>query len=1159
MNVRFSLAFVVSTVLLGITSAVADGVDEPIPSFYQEPGLAQNRSDVSQHPNERIDPFTGKLQWHFVDLYIPGNGGLDIKVQRSYSSLNEILGDDSPVGAGWTMHFGRVLRKASVEICALGQSATFNPVLELPDGSRQIMYDAPDGGSTITSARWKGTCAPSGGLIVQSPDGTSYEMTTPGPLVGSTPTTKQNTYYTTRITDRNGNTLDFTYNTMNGTAFGVQSIAASDGRTVDFTYTNGALTKVVGGGATWTYSLTPIPGVAGNQLNLDQVTRPDGTTWKYEYNPPGSGPGTGTPGGYSMKKVTYPTGGTINYTYGFVTFSANPSIPVSTVVSQKQTADGTWTYAYVPATTQIDFSSGVANFVIDPAAPNTEFDKTTMSGPEGSTVYLHIGYSSVGSGSVFLIGTLAGKISSSIINGQPFITEIDSYSWGYNEISSQANIRPGTALTFDNATYIPLMVSRSLSRNGQIYDTDYSNFDVYDNPQTITETGTDTRTTTVTYYTDPVKWILHQKKDETTDTIGAINRTFDPNGNMLTESRYGVTTTYTYSPEGDIATKKDARGNTTTYLSYMRGIPQTENQPEGVSITRVVSDAGNITSQTDGENATTSYGYDGLNRLTSITHPRGNPVTVTWAANTRTVTRGNYQEVVTFDGFGRQSQVQHTDTASSEVITQTYGYDALGRKIFASYPNDTIGTYFVYDILGETLGIYHGADAQGATHSSTRTFQFVDNTVHMTNERAYEYVYTYRAYGDPDHRDLMSITAPDPASSVTIERNGLGQMTQAVQDGVTRTYGYDGHYFLTSMTDPEVGTTLYGRDEVGNMNSRQVGASPTTTFGYDGRNRLKTITYPTGTPSVTRTYYNDDKPKSSDNGVARHDYIYDGNKNLTQETLTMTGQSPFVVGYSYDGNDALDVLTYGSGKIVTYSPDAFGRPTKALPYVTAVTHHPTGSIASMTYANGVQATIGLNARKWPNTLVLGGGTPIFNTTYTYDEAGNVMGIQDTLDPTYNRGLDYDPVDRLTTANGSWGNGTIGYNGHGDITSQALGSASSLTYTYDAQNRLATVSGSRNYTFGYDVYGNVTGNGVNSFTYNDASNMRCSNCGTGSEVDYDYDAGNMRVRSTPQGGAATYFVYGSSGNLLWELTPGVNLTEYIYLQGKQVATRQHTGG
>ena len=49
-----------------------------------------------------------------------------------------------------------------------------------------------------------------------------------------------------------------------------------------------------------------------------------------------------------------------------------------------------------------------------------------------------------------------------------------------------------------------------------------------------------------------------------------------------------------------------------------------------------------------------------------------------------------------------------------------------------------------------------------------------------------------------------------------------------------------------------------------------------------------------------------------------------------------------------------------------------------------------------------------------------------------------------------------------------------------------------------------------------------------------------------------------MRST-KGGVATYFVYGSNGSLLWELTPGVNLTEYVYLQGKQVATRQHVGG
>jgi hypothetical protein len=198
-KIRSQQLFLASIASLGICSTFADGVDEPIPSFYQEPGLSENRDTVAQHPNERIDPFTGKLQWHFVDVFIPGNGGLDIKVQRSYSSLNEILGEDSPFGEGWTMHFGRVLRKAGVAICALGQSPASNPVLELPDGSRQIMHDGLDGVDTITPGLWKGTCnnAPEGGLIVQSPDGTRYEMTTSGPPVGSGPAKMQNTLYTT--------------------------------------------------------------------------------------------------------------------------------------------------------------------------------------------------------------------------------------------------------------------------------------------------------------------------------------------------------------------------------------------------------------------------------------------------------------------------------------------------------------------------------------------------------------------------------------------------------------------------------------------------------------------------------------------------------------------------------------------------------------------------------------------------------------------------------------------------------------------------------------------------------------------------------------------------------------------------------------------------
>lgn len=65
------------------SAAMTAAAVEPIPTFYQEPGLSPHREVVEQHVSERIDPFTGKLQIHAVDLVIPGNGGLDIQVQRA--------------------------------------------------------------------------------------------------------------------------------------------------------------------------------------------------------------------------------------------------------------------------------------------------------------------------------------------------------------------------------------------------------------------------------------------------------------------------------------------------------------------------------------------------------------------------------------------------------------------------------------------------------------------------------------------------------------------------------------------------------------------------------------------------------------------------------------------------------------------------------------------------------------------------------------------------------------------------------------------------------------------------------------------------------------------------------------------------------------------
>jgi hypothetical protein len=309
-------SFVGATVAALLVALSALAV-EPIPDFYQEPGINPNRDYVDQHISERIDPFTGKLQIHAVDLFIPGAGGLNIQVQRSYSSVNEDFVEPTAMGMGWTINFGRVLRRGPTTICD-NQTVTPTrmPVLELPDGSRQILYLSVDRTYWITINRWRATCSPNGGMDVFAPDGTRYEMTRPGVPAGPA-SAPQNGWYVSQITDRNGNWLRFQYVDL-AFASAVSQITASDGRAVTFTYANNVLSTVSDGNRPpWRYRYVYSNNPAGEGYPfLKEVERPDGRKWGFEYNLVK----TQAAGAFSMRRMQYPTGGWFDYDYGLVSF-----------------------------------------------------------------------------------------------------------------------------------------------------------------------------------------------------------------------------------------------------------------------------------------------------------------------------------------------------------------------------------------------------------------------------------------------------------------------------------------------------------------------------------------------------------------------------------------------------------------------------------------------------------------------------------------------------------------------------------------------------------------------------------------------------------------------------------------------------------------------
>jgi len=1166
--VRALIVSIFAAVFLLCSPAVLSNVKSIMPDFYSEPGLNPFRDQVNF--NETIDPFSGNLQLTHADLVIPGNGGLDIKILRTYNANNIYLSRKSPTntapnlaqplprtatGLGWTLHFGRVLKSGSqFGVCDTNatnpQDDTLdNAVLELPDGRQDILFvnSTSFSATFVTKSQWVAYCSgASQGLLVISPDGVKYTMNYRRTGGTTYSTDIDAAWYTTRIEDRNGNWINIAYDTTasaTGKDAVIQQITSSDGRVVNFTYTsrtdpqNIRLTSITANGQTWNYGYTLITasGFTGGYYQLTSVTRPDGLKWIYQYY----SRTVGAAGNQALQTITNPYGGTVTYNYGYVCFmpisctsaydTFNSLVVQSKANGGRDIAAGMWTYSYAPSTTE---------------------DLTTVVFPGGKYIYKHFGSKLVfGSSDIpgkrlWHLGLLKEKQT---YNGTTLVND-ELYTWDAPyKISNELYSRPpydGSNANLPNYTdadvWAPVLMRKDVIRDGTTYTTTYSNFDANYNPQTVTESGQVSRATNLTYFPRNANQnIVRLIKDEVFagETTGKnIYRSFDSKGNLLQITRRGVAEGYTYFSTGDQNTKTNARNFQWIYSDYYRGIPRSVSEPEGITISRTVNATGTIASETNGRGYATSYVYDGMNRPTSITRPRGAAIAISWNSTGRTITRGGYSQATTFDGFGQPSYV---NTAG---VTQDINYNALGYKSFESYLGSTVGTTYSTDVMGRMSAVSH---ADGASQS----LQYLSgNAVRITNERSYVTTYNFRSFGDPDssaEKVLMRIDAPEGISTV-FARNVLGQPTSVSQGGVTRTYGYaSSNNFLVTVSHPETGTTTFGRDAVGNMTSRQVGSSGATTYAYDGQDRVNFINYPGATPDVNQQYDKNNNLTVVDNGIARKVLAYDENDNLQSEALTINGMA-FTTAYTNNSLDYLSAITYPSLRQVNYTPDVLGRPTTVTPYLTLVSHYPSGVLQQLQYANGQITNITLNTRQWINgiTTQKSGVGSLVNLSYGYDGLANVVSITNALDGTDSKSLTYDGVDRLKTA----GSTSVVYDAADNISSMQLGT-NGLTYSYTS-NRLSGVSGYKNYSFTYDAYGNVTSNGQNTFSYDDASNLRIVTGAT--VVGYDYDGANLRAHKL-KNGIDTYSVYTRDGRLLGEYNvAGLWLKEYAYLGDKLIA-------
>ncbi|MGH8568013.1 MAG: PKD domain-containing protein, partial [Gammaproteobacteria bacterium] len=196
--------------------------------------------------------------------------------------------------------------------------------------------------------------------------------------------------------------------------------------------------------------------------------------------------------------------------------------------------------------------------------------------------------------------------------------------------------------------------------------------------------------------------------------------------------------------------------------------------------------------------------------------------------------------------------------------------------------------------------------------------------------------------------------------------------------------------------------------------------------------------------------------------------------------------------------------------------------------------------------------------------------------YAYDALGNVLGLTDPLNPLDDRAFGYDALNRLTSAQGRWGQGTLSYDALGNLRSLNLG-ANTERYVYNGlrlRTRIHNETTSSWYS--HDVYGNVRQEvgvlGITTadpqargrqYSYDDAGTLRSvfvldgiQGSPTSKQYAFDYDAQGQQIRRTAPNGEIIHFVHGRAGQLLGEyLGPARYGKEYVYLGSQLLASAQ----
>ena len=540
-----------------------------------------------------------------------------------------------------------------------------------------------------------------------------------------------------------------------------------------------------------------------------------------------------------------------------------------------------------------------------------------------------------------------------------------------------------------------------------------------------------------------------------------------------------------------------------------------------------------LRSQTDKlTKRTTSYDYDDLNRVKSVTDPDGITTETTYDAWGRvaTVTRdakGGVPAVATrhqFDPAGLWSK--EIVQAEGKTLMTTTTYDAWGRAVSIVKPDGT-HQESTFDGWGELVSQTPWMKPGQASYGSVVwSYDAKGRLVKQTDAKGRTVV---SAPQDPAWNDseggVVATISDDRGYASTVVKDLLGQQRAVIDKaGQQATFAYDafGHLsqvkfgtqvrtftynelgWLMSRSDPEEGSTAYSGFTITGM--------PTSTTqesrGGAGILWLTTQLDDMGRPSqvmdqaaysLWRTYHYDpvhatrvaSLDETQPNGAIHEAYAYDPLGRMVRKQIAdETGQS-FIVSRTLDSLGNLASLTYPSGgghaaRTLTFAYDAYFRPTDTT--LGALRGHMdydqvsgTAVTDTLTYGNGAKTLSTSDQGELSHVTHSLAGSAVEDSALSWTAGGLLL----------NRGADafgYDRLGRLSSAvvhgvQGDTLSQGFGYDMYGNRTQSSVSlsggispEALSWTAAYDATNSLpnqvASPSGTLLTGAQYDGFGRL---------------------------------------------------------------------------------------